>query len=466
MASWGQSPPPEDVQDCFSCDSTRVMHVIVIAVFTFLGLIATAFRLWARKIQRIGLEINDYLCIAGLIFTIALSMFTLNSTVNWGLGSAVLNYNPNLVILQGYALLIGQLLWVAAVTFIRASVLTLYTRIFRTRMLRTTCYIIHGFNGTFGVATVLACCLVCRPLRKLWDWEDTVPGTCGDQKSLDLFIGVFNLLMDVAVVVLPLPVLWGLQLKWGKKVVLSLIFSMGIVICGVTLARIKVTTDISPTNPNATYSLIALLTCLEALLGLINASLPVLKPIFNKLSETRAFAFLSTWGSSSNRSKSQTSRRSGGGRGRGQGKGAGAIAGGVGGGAAGRKESGPWRPRAIVHKASHKFFTQDLPRSLDKRSNSHSHSYSLPSPPPSFPSPPPTAAATTSTNSHKFHYPNRGWEEDIELEKGMGKEFDERGGIRVRTDWDVEQGLDDERGSDEVELPMHPAPMAGVGVGR
>ena len=48
----------------------------------------------------------------------------------------------------------------------------------------------------------------------------------------------------------------------------------------------------------------------------------------------------------------------------------------------------------------------------------------------------------------------------------MGKEFDERGGIRVRTDWDVEQGLDDERGSDEVELPMHPAPMAGVGVGR
>ena len=56
-----------------------------------------------------------------------------------------------------------------------------------------------------------------------------MPGTCGDQKSLDLFIGVFNLLMDVAVVVLPLPVLWGLQLKWGKKVVLSLIFSMGIV---------------------------------------------------------------------------------------------------------------------------------------------------------------------------------------------------------------------------------------------
>lgn len=60
-------------------------------------------------------------------------------------------------------------------------------------------------------------------------WDQSLHGTCGDQKSLDLFIGVFNLLMDIATVVLPMPVLWGLQMPTWRKVALSGMFSMGTV---------------------------------------------------------------------------------------------------------------------------------------------------------------------------------------------------------------------------------------------
>ena len=38
------------------------------------------------------------------------------------------------------------------------------------------------------------------------------------------------------------------------------------------------------------YSMIALLTCLEALLGVINACLPVMKPIFSRLGTTSIFS--------------------------------------------------------------------------------------------------------------------------------------------------------------------------------
>ena len=48
-------------------DSTRVMHVVVMTVFCFIAVVAVLFRLWARKIQRFRLELNDYLCIAGLV---------------------------------------------------------------------------------------------------------------------------------------------------------------------------------------------------------------------------------------------------------------------------------------------------------------------------------------------------------------------------------------------------------------
>lgn len=47
--------------------------------------------------------------------------------------------------------------------------------------------------------------------------------------SLDLYLGIFNLLLDVCVVVLPMPVLWGLQMAVSKKLMLSAMFGLGIV---------------------------------------------------------------------------------------------------------------------------------------------------------------------------------------------------------------------------------------------
>lgn len=123
------------------------------------------------------------------------------------------------------ALLVGQLLWITAVTLIRASVIFLYILIFCTRPFRIACYAILTVNFLYFTATVLACCLICRPFA--YNWNQSIHGTCGDQKSLDLFIGVFNLLIDITTVALPLPVLWGLQMPTGRKVALSALFSMG-----------------------------------------------------------------------------------------------------------------------------------------------------------------------------------------------------------------------------------------------
>ncbi|CAF9903843.1 MAG: hypothetical protein ALECFALPRED_003006 [Alectoria fallacina] len=282
----------------FSQDSTRVMHVAVLSVFSFLALVAVIFRLWARKIQRNKWETNDYLVIVGLIWALALSIFTMHSTVSWDLGGDATQYGSSesidkLVVLQFKALLVGQVTWAVAVTFIRASVLALYIRIFRTKSFRMTCYVVHGINAAFGATTILGACLICQPVS--FNWERSIPGGyCGDQKSLDLFIGIFNLLMDVAVVMLPMPVLWGLQMAVGKKITLSSMFGLGIIICVITLVRVDITTMNRGTNAQKIYSLIALFTTLEALLGVINACLPVLKPIVNKFGDSRASAWLSS----------------------------------------------------------------------------------------------------------------------------------------------------------------------------
>ena len=155
------------------------------------------------------------------MFTLGLAVFTLHDTVDPVLGPAKGGRSWG-----NKSLLVCQLLWVTSVTLIRASVLSLYIRIFRTASFRATCYTVQGFNLANHVAVVLACCLICQPLAFLWD--QSINGFCGNQKSLDLFLGVFNLVMDVTTVALPIPVVWGLQTRLKKKLIVAAMFSMGI----------------------------------------------------------------------------------------------------------------------------------------------------------------------------------------------------------------------------------------------
>ena len=207
-------------------------------------------------------------------------------------------------------------------TLIRASVIFLYLYIFCIKAFRLACYGVLTINLAYFTATVLACCLICRPFA--FNWDLSLHGTCGDQKSLDLFIGVFNLLMDIVTVALPMPVLWGLQMPVGRKVAISGLFALGTTyglinpvpsrlgfksvarltanvcysICIITVVRIKVTTDITAENTAGQYALISVLTCLEQSLGVVNACLPITKPVFKELRSKSLIGALSRWTSS------------------------------------------------------------------------------------------------------------------------------------------------------------------------
>ena len=85
----------------------------------------------------------------------------------------------------------------------------------------------HGINAGYFVSTILAACLICRPLAATWD-PTLQGGVCGNQKAFEMYIGITNLFLDAATVVLPMPVLWGLHLPLNKKLALSGMFGMGV----------------------------------------------------------------------------------------------------------------------------------------------------------------------------------------------------------------------------------------------
>jgi hypothetical protein len=120
------------------------------------------------------------------------------------------------------------IVWNTSVCLIRVSMLVFYLQLFRVTRWRYVFWVFVGLNFASLVAIIFSTLLICRPITYSFD-KSAVGGHCGDLISFQLFVAIWNLLMDVAIVVLPMPVIWGLKMKIKSKVGVSLMFGMGFV---------------------------------------------------------------------------------------------------------------------------------------------------------------------------------------------------------------------------------------------
>ncbi len=118
------------------------------------------------------------------------------------------------------------MLWPTANTLVKISVLDFYVSVFRTRTLTYSAYAIGVVTLTYWLSTVLTAFLICHPFAFNWN-KVTVKGSCGNLSAYYLSTGIVNLLIDVTIVALPLPLLWGLQMRMSRKIALTAIFSLG-----------------------------------------------------------------------------------------------------------------------------------------------------------------------------------------------------------------------------------------------
>ena len=121
----------------------------------------------------------------------------------------------------------GQMLWAAANTAVKLSVLDLYIQIFRNKSFRILSYVLMAASVGYLIMVILEAFLVCKPFA--YSWNKLREGHCNNQLMIYVSSGIVNLVIDVAIVILPMPMLWGLQLGLHKKLALTFIFGLGAV---------------------------------------------------------------------------------------------------------------------------------------------------------------------------------------------------------------------------------------------
>lgn len=116
-----------------------------------------------------------------------------------------------------------------AVNFAKLALFLLYYRIFALNS-RTKFAIYLGIvvNCLFYIASAIAHLVLCIP-RPSDGWTSPrYAARCNKSRVLDIIVGIFGLISDLYIFILPLPVLWRLQMPLKRKLGVMAIFLTGL----------------------------------------------------------------------------------------------------------------------------------------------------------------------------------------------------------------------------------------------
>lgn len=132
----------------------------------------------------------------------------------------------------------AEILYCSAVSLYKIALLFLYFRIFplpEVRKYGRLCgFIVAGWTG----ACYIAASIQCIPIVKLWEpWRD---GWCIDLFITQLAIAVPCILLDLAILCLPIPHVLRLQMNRTQKILIMVVFLLGSYVVFTSVYRFRV----------------------------------------------------------------------------------------------------------------------------------------------------------------------------------------------------------------------------------
>lgn len=216
--------------------------VIAVAVlFTVLDLLFAILRELARYRTKATWGWDDYLIIPALTVNIGLCVHGIGMFRLWKLTEACAERTSVMVVVAGagnhlkavltnrvyvqsvYAL---EMIYFPAVALPKLSILSLYFRIFPNEVFRAMTLTIAAIVVLNWLAFVLASTFQCSPVAYQWD-KSIEGGHCFDILLFYRMVNVPNIVTDIAMLILPMPMVWKLHTSRLRKFGLTICFLAG-----------------------------------------------------------------------------------------------------------------------------------------------------------------------------------------------------------------------------------------------
>jgi hypothetical protein len=111
-----------------------------------------------------------------------------------------------------------------AIQGIKLSILAFYLRLNPDNTFRYVVLTVMAICGSLGVSVIFADVFQCSPVSKGWYYY--LEGTCINQHLFFTSTAIINIVLDFVLFLLPLQLMWGLQMRRQQKYAVCGIFSV------------------------------------------------------------------------------------------------------------------------------------------------------------------------------------------------------------------------------------------------
>ncbi|KAK2611667.1 hypothetical protein N8I77_004997 [Diaporthe amygdali] len=232
---FGQPPPGIDLSEVHM-PGTDIGVIVLVAVAT----LSVILRLGSRLVQDAGLRADDYLIIVALILSIGTCVMTVEMTAA-GAGRHVWALKTEQVVETSMDLFALGIIYTLAAMFIKASIILLYVRVFSTtnKAFRLCIYFASFLTVALAVTFIVVILAACQPMEFFWTrYDGHSEGTCIDLGSFFVAFSIFNVSLDVFLLVLPIRQVLKLHMSARKKIIVCALMLLGIFACAAGMIRI------------------------------------------------------------------------------------------------------------------------------------------------------------------------------------------------------------------------------------
>ncbi|KAH7216979.1 uncharacterized protein BKA55DRAFT_585241 [Fusarium redolens] len=260
----------------YASESRSAVAIGVMATLSSISLIVVSLRVYARTIMLRNFGVDDACAILACLLTIA-DASIIGANVRNGLGSHISTLSGQQISNFLRLFYFSTVVYNLALAVIKTIFLLQYYRVIPVRQYKKTYIASVVLVTCWSLSQIFLNTFMCVPIASFWDV--TIKGTCILNKS-SFYVGAAgNILTDILIMALPIPVLRSLKLGRRQKWILMSVFCLGIFTCLISLVRIKflnIGTDITWHNVESASWSVSELCC-----GIICACVPTLRPLLS-----------------------------------------------------------------------------------------------------------------------------------------------------------------------------------------
>lgn len=124
---------------------------------------------------------------------------------------------------------IATVFWAFSLLILKYSILCMYLRIFPNVWLNRAIYAFMVFTACFTLPLIGLAIFQCTPIKAIWDLEAAKTAKCIDWITVLRLTVVYEVIAEVVIFSLPIPIVLKLQMKTAKKIQLCIFFGLGVV---------------------------------------------------------------------------------------------------------------------------------------------------------------------------------------------------------------------------------------------